>query len=119
MEKDLPIKPWEQCLEQVSVAAARASGLGNRSLWLSPLLHGERQRRLNPASWSGQMHRMKTCTKQSCQLGVGCGLAFHLSSLTSPAWASPTANETGRMGCGWPQAQFWKRQPVCLPKRHC
>lgn len=32
MEKDLPIKPWEQRLEQVSVAAARASGPGNRRL---------------------------------------------------------------------------------------
>lgn len=112
MEKDLLIKPWKQCLEPVSVAAARASGPGNRSLWLSPLLHGER--RLNPASWSGQMHRMKTCTKQSCQPEVGCDLAFHLNSLTSPVWASPAGNERGLHGLGLAPGSVLETA-TCLP----
>lgn len=66
------------------MAVARASGLGNRSpLGLSPLLHGERWRELDPASWSGQVHGMKTCIEQSCKPEVACSLAYHLSNLTS------------------------------------
>lgn len=66
------------------MAAARASGLGNRSpLGLSPLLHGERWRELDPASRSGQVHGIKTCIEQSCKPEVARSLAYHLSNLTS------------------------------------
>ena len=81
---DLLIELWGPGLGGVKVATARASGAGNRCpVALSPLWPGERQRRLDLASWSGQRQVTKTYIERSSQPTMGCGLAHHMSVFPS------------------------------------